>query len=641
MKLQKIKNLTENKLFSILLDILIVIGLMALSVSFRLPTLDLGSTFIDYREEYRGETGVPYLHDPDSYYYARKTREVLETGDYSLISKNTNETLRVNTMEGIDRRFFPVSMAVLYRVINFFHDLPFESFLSLIGPFVYSLAIIPVYIFVKKRSKTRFGAIIAGFFIGLAPAFFGKSTFICYDTDLLLCVLPLCFVCSFLDSLTTPGKKQYIYVALSVLSFVALTLTWGAYGPYYYLLAGSFIFIFLLNLLRNSHRKLSFEKKSISSPSFLKKYKFIKPTFKKRENRQSFKSIISRQDIRNSFIILVLCTIFCFVAFGGVDVSVIDTAVDILGLKPESTSNYPSASVFVNELRKIGFFPELSSYLSATSYSIAGRLGGVGALILGIILLIFILVRSLTRYQKYLPESFILFFWIIATLFASTAAERFVEFAMLPWALILGIGISFASEFLHSRFFQPALVCLVLALVVSPFTRIRTFCRLTPSANDALFEVASFIREDKGNEDALAFSWWDLGYIYEYEGRIRAFADGGTYNGELYVYLARALMTDDWKEAESLIRSQIQKYNLDSKKVYYIVTRDMTDITGAISYYANWETDKEEGKKYDYDTSLMRKFYENSENVGNFKFAKYVKDPTGAFNAAVYTLDID
>jgi len=89
-------------------------------------------------------------------------------------------------------------------------------------------------------------------------------------------------------------------------------------------------------------------------------------------------------------------------------------------------------------------------------------------------------------------------------------------------------------------------VCLLLLSLFSALMCNCYYVTITSKnyADDDLREVAEYLA-DNSPKNSLVASWWDYGYYLEYATQRQMAADGGTYSGEAFYWLASIFVTDN------------------------------------------------------------------------------------------------
>ena len=133
-------------------DALIILAIMIVSICLHIPSYKYTISLPMLFDEFRDENGDTYLHDMDSYFYARIVREFADTG-IDLQATRSDDKLRGPISEkdnAIDSFAFPAFVSIIWRIVRLFSkNIPFIRFIRFMGPIISSLACIPAYLFVK------------------------------------------------------------------------------------------------------------------------------------------------------------------------------------------------------------------------------------------------------------------------------------------------------------------------------------------------------------------------------------------------------------------------------------------------------------------------------------------------------------
>ena len=588
-------------------------------------------------KEYRDENGDTYLHDMDSYYYARKAKEM--SNNKIRLTEPSDKFRGYISKDGIGSTAlaFPAIVSVIWKVVSFlFKNVPFMRFIHLIGPILSALACIPAYIFVRKRTNIL-GGLVAGFTAAISPAFFDDNGFGCFDTDLLLYILPLVFMCAFIEALQEEKlKKQIIWISLSSFTYILLSYTWGPHIIYYYLAAGlSFIFILIT---------------------------LIKEKF-------NFKNSIKLSEFRASVVTIIILTIITLLIDKKIDLLILGYLINLIRRKQIFLSDaYPDPGLYITELASI------------SPIAIIHLLGGIFIVLSSVATLIYLFKQGIKYFKERKDDNknyYILFIvlttWILGGLVCLTSGSRFTKIIVIPTSLLVGIGMSVVHKFFSKKNLgKLAIFVIIVCIFIIPgFSAINLSKSQAPSSNDALNEVSDWIKNNT-SKDSIIISWWDYGYYYEYKAERKTLADGGTFNGRYYYWLGNIFLTEDEALSAGITKmlaySGIEasiladKYVGDSKKgcemikeilvlnkekatkllqdkyhlkdkqinrllkyshhdldneIIVVVTRDMLLKVGTISYYANYDFTAKNNEVNHVDSkTMMYKFYYN-QNIHN------------------------
>lgn len=556
-----------------ILDILIVLALMAVSVLAKLPTLSLpGMSYSDLAEA-TDDAGYPYLSDPDSYYFLRHVEDY--AAEDSILPHAIPDDLRVSPSGDTETfDFFAYSMSLVYRLVHLFADIPVSTFVVFAAPFLYSLSIIPAYIFIKKRTN-RFGAIFAGLLVGLNPAYYVDTNISCFDSDIVLFILPLTFACLFIEALEAETRQKYLISSLFSLFFLALLfLSWGTADVYLYLLLGFFAVYFV--------------------------WKWIE--------KKSFRLALHDPITKRSGLYILAAMLVVFICRGTlISSAIISAATSILGLTESSA--VPSPAKYVSELSSPTFLVKTDWY-SLTSGSIVSDVGGAIVFFVAIITLIYLGFRACIDRKQGIFTFF--FLWFAGTLLAASIANRFTKLLAIPISILAAYGLGIFYTYMRSHLFAGkyrftgTYVFFACFLIVIPFLGVALSSKsFHNSSNDTVVAASRYIRDQAESDTSpLIVSWWDDGYILEYESGVRCLMDGGTYDGHFYQRVAQALLSSDPEDGVAHLQSFLDELDLHPDHIYIPMPRKYTTLSSAIEYYANFGVD---GEPYHMDGSIMKR----------------------------------
>lgn len=658
--MEKNKKLLESKW----VDVVIILILMAITVAFRIPSFTLENYDEVLTDSYSDNESVPYFHDMDSYYYSTQVvRTVEENNLLECFNNPSPYSLNIkNTTTGDRYSFLPFLVGLIYKITIKITNVSLNKFIALIGPFLYSLCVIPAYIFVRRRTN-RLGGITAGIIAGLNASYLVSTGFSAFDTDILLCFLPLAAITCFLEIIYAEStKKRILYAVLSFISYFLLAITWNSATVYFYLLLGTSGLIVLIKLIKC-------------------KFKF----------KELFKD--------NLVIFLLICAVMLialtFIATGKIDISMI---TNIFTAVKENTylqeGLYPDPGRFVAELNKLPLLGGgIKNVFNISQYGIINRTGGIAAYLL-LIISIGIMIFQFFNKETDDKDKYLLLFlllWVFAGFISLNMGSRFMKIFILPSLLIIGLSVGQLYGKTDEKHIKLLIATLTLSFIWLPYIGARTISlNQKPSANDALYETTEFIKANT-NDNAIIASWWDYGYYYGYNGHRRVLSHGGTYNGRFYYFLSKALVTDNADLAKGIFRmlatSGLDASNLvdeylnspkkgcellkrilpmskedaikELKDVYYfsdeqvdsiinlthkemeselivIISQDMLSKVGAINYYGNYDfTDNfEASNELDKNSMMSKLFYENE--VEGFEHLTRITDITSSKGTNVW-----
>ncbi len=156
--------------------------------------------------------------------------------------------------------------------------------------------------------------------------------------------------------------------------------------------------------------------------------------------------------------------------------------------------------------------------------------------------------------------------WTLSALILSLQAVRFFMFCAMPVSLLAALFTAKAGKLLqnaagrksfrHSRLLSGALLWLMVLIMLFPtlYGAFRFSRRGSGTfVSDDLWAAAEYLRT-RTAEDAIAASWWDYGYYFEYAGRRATLSDGGSQTNIRLYWLARAMADPDMELSRAILR---------------------------------------------------------------------------------------
>lgn len=185
---------------------------------------------------FQDETGDPYLREMDSYFYLRHVEEMQASGEIAWSVRRGEDPLIGAREAGAEGFRNPLGLSVLayavWKMLGWIPGLTLSRIAIWLGPVAGSLAVIPAFCFVRRRTNLA-GALAAGIWVGCAIPFVHHTHAGFFDTDLLLAVLPLAGITGMIRCLEETGwKRQAAYALGSSLAFGGLYLCWSAWYAY-------------------------------------------------------------------------------------------------------------------------------------------------------------------------------------------------------------------------------------------------------------------------------------------------------------------------------------------------------------------------------------------------------------------------
>ena len=633
---------------TIVKSVFIILILMAVVFALKMPAADLNVLSDEAKGEYIDSSGLPYFSEMDSYYNLRLTEDYI---DHGFVGDE-----QINGSEWDMHRYAPDGNAISYElgivhVTSFLHDLANKYFGNhsvkevafWTGAIISTFAVIPAYIF-SRRLTNDYGAIVATLIIALAPNYFAHTFPGFFDTDMFYYIWALFFIFFFVESIRA---KNIIYkILFAILSIIAVGLfaqSWTGY-IFYIGVMGIFAVVYLIAC-----------------------YYFNVGEDNQNEYPSKLQWFIHQIDLR-SIVILGVIGFAGLAIFQGLEgvLGLFGSLLSLLSLQSASrvVGGFPNVLVSVAEMQ----IPSMlgggltSMFLASTDGAVNG-IGGIGVLFAGLAVL-YLLVRNVFRLRNTstdssssakppkserlssakkldnsrrlnvdlgkfnfdsLSEIFsdkrlsllygcLFVVWVVLTALAVTRGSRFITTLVLPFALLTGIFIGVAMDYIRDKvtddrillaiiaiaaFFiavplatvniifgiaafvilvgagaatiyalKPkasakqsipikkyiAIIAIVLALVTPCVCgAYHTSQGVVPGTSDAMWNAMKWIDETQP-EDTVITSWWDFGYLFEIAADRQVTFDGGSQSGERAFWLGQAMTTDDVELSAGIFR---------------------------------------------------------------------------------------
>ena len=508
----------KSKGLAVLIDIIAIVLIVAFGIFLRIPADNsIGSAQLNNELT---DTDCYYLSDPDSYLYARKAREFSQDlRGFSFVNTRTEDyTMNpVSTREnGLVTNGLPFLAALIFRFLNIFSDITIEMIVYYLNAVICSLAVIPAYLYVKKQTNI-IGGIVAGMLAVISIPFLEHSVAGYFDTDAMLCTVPLCLMCCFALMIQSDEfKKKMVYAVLSVLFFAILASTWETFYIYFGILVFlSVITIIILRFVSGDGGRLPYQR-------LLHEIAFIGGT------------------------ILVMIVV-AILMYG----STIFDSIRRLITNMVVTNDYPDPTKYIVELSPIPLLSDgASGAFLTTGSGIINKLGGVIVLAVAFISIILILfVRRRENVKFYACNTSFVAVWFLITLPFLIVGARFLELVCLPLSLLVGLGVGILAEVIINM--PNKIIGYIVSVFLAVFVLFGPFAGVmirsnspSPFYNKTFNEACRWINSFSG-ENADIMTWWDYGYFIQYASARHVLADGGTFDGRYFYFLAHALLTDD------------------------------------------------------------------------------------------------
>ena len=633
-------------------SIIIILILLAVVFALRAPAADLNILPNEIKGDYVDSSGLPYFSEMDSYYNLRLTENYVDHGYVGDI-KYDNGTQMDMHRYAPDGNVINYELGIVY-VTSFIHDIVNQFFghhgirevAFWTGAFVASLAVIPAFIF-ARRLTNDWGAIAATLIIVLAPNYFAHTFPGFFDTDMFYYIFSLFFIFFFVECIRTDNLAlKVIYAVLSIVSIGLFSQSWTGY-IFYVGLMGIFAVVYLIACYIFNIGEDNQDQYSNKLLWFIHQKEFL------------------------SIILLLVIGAIGLAIFKGVDTvtGIFGSLLNLLSLQSTArvVGGFPNVLISVAEMQMPNLLGAgMGSAFLANSNGVVNGLGGISVMFAGLIVLYILVSRAFKLRKSNAPKdikskpskgnrvsaaqkiddqnkfklsigqldnlgstsdeitqnkrliilySCLFLVWTLITILAVTRGSRFITTIVLPFGLMTGIFIGFATDYIKNKLnndnWLTVIVILCAALAAYPLTQINltyglvllvafmaiglvsihvlkpnksadntsipvkkyiaialivlalvspTVCgayitanQVVPGTNDAMWNSMTWINQNTENNTVIT-SWWDFGYLFEIAADRQVTFDGGSQSGDRAYWLGQAMTTSDLQYSAGIFR---------------------------------------------------------------------------------------
>ena len=657
-------------------SVIIILILLAVVFALRAPAADLNILPNEIKGDYVDSSGLPYFSEMDSYYNLRLTENYVDHGYVGDI-KYDNGTQMDMHRYAPDGNVINYELGIVY-VTSFIHDIVNQFFghhgirevAFWTGAFVASLAVIPAFIF-ARRLTNDWGAIAATLIIVLAPNYFAHTFPGFFDTDMFYYIFSLFFIFFFVECIRTDNLAlKVIYAVLSIVSIGLFSQSWTGY-IFYVGLMGIFAVVYLIacyifNIGEDNQDQYS--------------------------NKLSW--FIHQKELQSIILLLVIGAIGLAI-FRGVDtvIGIFGSLLNLLSLQSTArvVGGFPNVLISVAEMQMPNLLGAgMGSAFLANSNGVVNGLGGISVMFAGLIVLYILVSRAFKLRKSNAPKdikskpskgnrvsaaqkiddqnkfklsigqldnlgstsdeitqnkrliilySCLFLVWTLITILAVTRGSRFITTIVLPFGLMTGIFIGFATDYIKNKLnndnWLTVIVILCAALAAYPLTQINltyglvllvafmaiglvsihvlkpnksadntsipvkkyiaialivlalvspTVCgayitanQVVPGTNDAMWNSMTWINQNTENNTVIT-SWWDFGYLFEIAADRQVTFEGGSQSGDRAFWLGQAMTTSDLQYSAGIFR-MLDSSGTKPQQDLYNVTGDYGKTT--------------------------------------------------------------
>lgn len=630
---------------TIVKSIIIIAILLAVVFALKVPAADLNVLSGDLKAEYVDSSGLPYFSEMDSYYNLRLTEDY---ADHGYVGDQM-----VNGSEWDMHRYAPTGNKINYELgivylTNFLHDTfagdkDLREVAFWTGAIISTLAVIPAFIF-ARRLTNDYGAIVATLIIVLAPNYFAHTFPGFFDTDMFYYIFSLFFIFFFIEAIRAKNIVfKIIFAILSIISIGLFSQSWTGY-IFYIGLMGIFSVVYLIV-------SYFFNSAEYSSGEYSNKLMWF-----------------LRQNEFKSIIILGVIGFVGLAIFQGIDgvTGIFGSLTGLLSLQSASrvVGGFPNVLVSVAEMQMPNLLGSgMTSAFLANTNGVVNGIGGIAVLFAGLAVL-YVLIRRALKFRtakvstpgsttkkppkgkrqssakkiddnlkfkinfgnfnfestdelltsKHLTILYATLFvvWVIITALAVSRGSRFITTIVLPFGLMAGIFVGFATDYIKNKLdndkWMVAIAVLCGFLAAIPLAQINTIYGIllfvaivavalitiygiknvatqkvplkkyviiiaivialispsicgayqtsdtvVPGTSDAMWNSMKWINENTP-EDTVITSWWDFGYLFEIAADRQVTFDGGSQSGDRAFWLGQAMTTDNLELSAGIFR---------------------------------------------------------------------------------------
>ena len=638
--------MNKQTILTISKSLIIILILFAVVFALKAPAADLNILPNDIKADYVDSSGLPYFSEMDSYYNLRLTENYVDHGHIG--DEIVNGSAWDMHRYAPDGNKINYESAIVY-VTSWLHDFVNSVFggnhsvkevAFWTGAFISTFAIIPAFIF-SRRLTNDYGAIVATLIIVLAPNYFAHTFPGFFDTDMFYYIFPLFFIFFFIEALRTDNMIfKVIFAILSILAIGLFSFAWTGY-IFYVGLMGVFSVLYLIACY------------------------FFNVWDDQDEYPSKLSWLIHQKDVWTIVMLGVIGFVFLGI-FKGVDgvLGIFSSLISLLNLQSASVvvGGFPNVLISVAEMQMPSLLGSgMTSAFLATTNGVVNGMGGIAVLFAGLIV-IYVLVSRSFKYRsvksvkssskkpqkgdrlsaakklddkrsfkisladlkfggdneilsdKRLTVMYATLFivWIVITILAVSRGSRFITTIVLPFALLTGIFVSYAGDYIKNRLnddrwlvvilflcgflaavplatinmiYGIAIFLVILAIglftiygmksdasvkvplkktvviiaiviaLVSPSIcgAYMTSNSVVPGTSDPMWNAMQWIDETQSN-DTVITSWWDFGYLFEIAADKQVTFDGGSQSGQRAFWLGKAMSTSDLELSAGIFR---------------------------------------------------------------------------------------
>ncbi len=641
--------MNRETIMTITKSVVIILILLAVVFALKAPAADLNSIPDDYKADYIDSSGLPYFSEMDSYFNLRLTQDYVDHGyaGDEMVNGSAWDMHRLapDGTEVVYEMGIVKLTAFLHSVASqFFGDISVKEVAFWTGAIISTLAVIPAFIF-SRRLTNDYGAIVATLLIVLAPNYFAHTFPGFFDTDMFYYIFSLFFIFFFVESIRAKNIIfKVLFAVLSIISIGLFSQSWTGY-------------IFYIGLM------------GIFTVAYLVACYYFNVG---EESQEGYDNKIKWFIHQNAFLSIVILGIIGFIAafifYGGIEgvIGIFSSLFGLLSLQSASVvvGGFPNVLISVAEMQMPALLGSgMTSAFLANTNGVVNGIGGIAVLFAGLFVLYAFIKSALklrkeniessssskkplksqrTSSAKKIDDGFKFKFnlgsldavssgellsdkrltvlygtlfvvWVVVTALAVSRGSRFITTIVLPFGLMAGIFVGFATDYVKNKLDNDKwavaivflcaflagvplgtinlvlgivlfvailgiglftvyglksnsatqgvpikkyviIIAIVLALVSPSICGAwQTSDTVIPGTSDPMYNSMKWIDETQ-SDDTVITSWWDFGYLFEIAADRQVTFDGGSQSGERAFWLGQAMTTDNLELSAGIFR---------------------------------------------------------------------------------------
>lgn len=494
-----------------------------------------------FKSQLSNAEGLPYMSDIDTYFWARFSDNILEhgyAGDYKKEFQGKLQQWDSHMLAPSGRPvppdiFHAYFQAYIANFVNVFNPgLNPEWVYMNINLLLVGLAVIPAF-FIGRRLGGNIAGFFSGLLIAMHPVILTRTLGGVSDTDAYQILFPLVILWTFLLAFDAEARAKKIFYGILTGALIGLySKVWGGW-------------YFALGLI-------------VLASGCYTLYEIIKG-WKEYKIKVFFKD----KNLLNVYI--EIGTIFL-------------SAIIVLYLFSGSFLffNFISGFFHFSSLHEIGdVWPNVYTTVAEQnegSFAVAvSQLGGNMMYAFAIVGILSTFYLTKKRTGKMQIQYFIFMLaWMLLGSWAAVRGIRFILLAAPPFAIGIGLGISFIvivfKKFcsmvnMKGTLVAPAVfIGAIFFLGIFPYSTSGLWKSSQnialsngPMMNDAWYDSLIKIR-DLSESNAIVNSWWDFGHWFKYEADRAVTFDGTSQNTPMAYWIGKVLSTNDESQAVGILR---------------------------------------------------------------------------------------